>query len=278
MDLDLRIDTYIAKSTNYGGKRNLGNIKYIVIHYTANNGDTAIGNGKYFAGNNTGTSAHYFVDSNMVVNSVYDNYVAYHCGASKYYHPYCRNSNSIGVEMCSVKSGGVYYIKPQVVENTLKLVRWLMEKYNIGENNILRHYDITHKNCPAPFVLNESLWQNFKSKLKKEDDEVVETGYISINGKDIKIDKIEKDGTTFVQLRGLEPAGFEINYNADTKLLILNNLTKNINVSVNGNEKEVSSINIDGSNYIPLRSIPDLIDNVEIDYSDDKIKINVTNL
>ncbi|MGN1317612.1 MAG: N-acetylmuramoyl-L-alanine amidase family protein, partial [Lachnospirales bacterium] len=252
MELNLKFDTYIAKAANYGSKRNLGRIKYIVVHFTANNGDTAIGNGKYFARNVTGTSAHYFIDENMVLQSVYDNYVAYHCGGVKYYHPYCRNSNSIGVELCSVKKDGEYYFKKEVEENAISFIAYLMDKYNIEIENVLRHYDITHKNCPAPFIDNKK-WNNFKEKilykLSGEDDEMVETGNIKINGKDIKIDKIVKEGHTFINLRELENADFKVDYNPDTKLLILNNKLNNLPVSVNGNIKEVSAINVEGNNY-----------------------------
>ena len=34
-----------ASSTNYGSQRSTGDIKYIVIHYTGNDGDTAVNNG-----------------------------------------------------------------------------------------------------------------------------------------------------------------------------------------------------------------------------------------
>ena len=75
-------------------------IEYIVVHYTANSGDTAQNNLDYFAREVTGTSAHYFVDENEVCQSVLDTDTAWHCGSSSPKHPYCRNANSIGVEMC----------------------------------------------------------------------------------------------------------------------------------------------------------------------------------
>lgn len=40
-----------------------------------------------------------------------------------------------------------------------------MEKYNIPIENVLRHYDVTGKMCPKPFVVDESLWTNFKNDL-----------------------------------------------------------------------------------------------------------------
>ena len=73
-----------ASSTNYGSQRSTGDIKYIVIHYTGNDGDTAVNNGKYFQGANRKASAHYFVDNNTVVHSVPDNRIAWSVGGSKY--------------------------------------------------------------------------------------------------------------------------------------------------------------------------------------------------
>ena len=57
----IKISSYPASKENYGGTRSLSNIKYIVLHYTANDGDTAISNAKYFSSGSRGASAHYFV-------------------------------------------------------------------------------------------------------------------------------------------------------------------------------------------------------------------------
>ena len=46
----------LPNSSNYKtSNRTKNNIKYIVIHYTGNNGDTAIGNVNYFKNNVTKT-------------------------------------------------------------------------------------------------------------------------------------------------------------------------------------------------------------------------------
>jgi len=160
--------------SNYKAGRT-GSIKYIVIHYTANNGDTAKGNASYFANNDIGASAHYFVDEEEIWQSVKDSDTAWHCGAKTYKHSYCRNPNSLGVEMCSRKDGtGRYYFKAETVTNTVQLVKTLMAKYSIPNANVIRHYDVTGKNCPAPFVEDEAAWQVFKKKLTKEDAEMTE--------------------------------------------------------------------------------------------------------
>ena len=91
-------------------------IQFLVIHYTANNGDTVQNNLDYFAGNAVGASAHYFVDENGYGQSVKDQDTAWHCGASSYRHEACRNANSIGMELCSRKdSRGNYYFMDQTV-------------------------------------------------------------------------------------------------------------------------------------------------------------------
>ena len=73
-----------ANRNNYGLSRNVKNIKYIVIHYTANDGDSDESNGNYFATRIIKASAHYFVDDDSITQSVPDNYVAYSVGGSKY--------------------------------------------------------------------------------------------------------------------------------------------------------------------------------------------------
>lgn len=153
-----------AHESNYTKGRQRA-IRYIVIHYTGNINDTARANCKYFSGPGRNASAHYFVDSEGVIQSVSDLDVAWHCGASKYIHTICRNSNSIGIEMCTLWRDGKYDIDCKTVENTVKLVRELMEKYQIPEENILRHYDVTGKYCPEPWVREPGKWEQFKRRL-----------------------------------------------------------------------------------------------------------------
>ena len=141
-------------------------IEYIVVHYTANKGDTAQNNLDYFARTKTGTSAHYFVDENEVCQSVQDTDVAWHCGSKNPRHPYCRNANSIGIEMCN-SVGGV----PEAVRaRTADFVRQKMKEYGLDVNHVLRHYDATGKRCPAPWVDNPAEWMEFKKMLEGDDD------------------------------------------------------------------------------------------------------------
>lgn len=152
-----------ANSENYRTGRTAP-VRFIVIHYTANRGDTAKNNVDYFARAVTRSSAHYFVDEKEVWQSVREEDTAYHCGANTYKHPECRNHNSIGVEMCIWDKGGK--VRQGTVEKAAEVVRGLMAHYNVPLERVLRHYDVTGKNCPLPMVENPSLWEDFKAKLK----------------------------------------------------------------------------------------------------------------
>lgn len=142
-------------------------VRYIVLHYTANNGDTAKNNCDYY--HRVGglqASAHYFVDEHGAMQSVRECDTAWHCGARAYWHPECRNGNSIGIEMCSRKrADGSYYIKPETVANAAALAREIMQRYGIDTDHVLRHYDVTGKRCPMPWVDDPAQWTAFKDML-----------------------------------------------------------------------------------------------------------------
>lgn len=151
-------------------------IEYIVVHYTANSGDTAQNNLDYFARTKTGTSAHYFVDENEVCQSVQDTDVAWHCGSKNPRHPYCRNANSIGIEMCN----SVGSVPEAVRDRTAAFVRQKMKEYGLDVNRVLRHYDVTGKRCPAPWVDNPAEWMEFKKMLEGDDEEVTQDQFNSM--------------------------------------------------------------------------------------------------
>ena len=157
--------------SNYTAGRGGNRIRYIVIHFTANNGDTAQNNCMYFSSKDRGASAHYFVGDDGIYQSVQDGDRAWHCGGTmRYKHSYCRNMNSIGIEMCSRKDASEqFYIKDNVVADAVELTKYLMNKYNIPAENVIRHYDVWNKQCPEPFVRNEKLWTDFKNRLTEED-------------------------------------------------------------------------------------------------------------
>ena len=157
------------------GIRNNG-IDGIIMHYTANKGGTARNHKNYFnnlKGNYA--SAQLFVDDIEALCIIPLNEVAYHANEiSKYnvdgsrYRPlYSKignaNYSTIGVEMCLDKNGN---ITEKTFQNAVKAVKELIAKYpNVTRNKIWRHYDVTGKNCPAPWVAKPSELERFKDAV-----------------------------------------------------------------------------------------------------------------
>ncbi len=162
---------------NFTDKNSTSRIKYIVIHYFGSLG-TAFNVSEYFRKAYRGASAHYSLDDGEnIYQSVEDEDIAWHCGTSgKYYHPDCRNSNSLGIEVRPYKKSTTtmyatdtdWYFTPQTVDRLVEFTKYLMKKYNIPIERVIRHYDVTHKICPNPFVVNaaaQAQWDAFKKRL-----------------------------------------------------------------------------------------------------------------
>lgn len=169
------IKEQLANSGNYGGSRNASQIRYLVYHYTGNDGDRAANNAKYFQNNIVKASAHYFVDDTTVWRSVPDLKVAWSVGGSKYanadktgggtMYGVITNTNSLSIEMCDTIRNGVYQASEATLANAAALGRALMEKYGIPIENVYRHFDVTGKHCPS-YLVSAQKWAEFKKRLE----------------------------------------------------------------------------------------------------------------
>lgn len=165
---------YITK-INFTDKNNTGKNKYIVIHYFGGL-STAKNLAKYWATKYAGASAHYAVGhEGDIFQIVEDDDIAWHCGASSYKHAECRNSNSIGIEMAVRKKNTAtlsasdkdWYFEEATIDAAVELTRLLMQKYRITTDHVIRHYDVTGKICPNPYVYEctEDTWEDFKRRI-----------------------------------------------------------------------------------------------------------------
>lgn len=128
----------------------------IVVHFTATLA-SARNNATYFARNEgQGASAHYFVDdiTPEIYQSVAEGDTAWHAG------DWQMNCRAIGIE---VVSAGEDFSATEV-EKLGWLVRKLMARYGIGASGVIRHYDVTGKLCPAPYVA-ASKWAALKATI-----------------------------------------------------------------------------------------------------------------
>lgn len=149
------------ESGNYGRK-------YIVIHYTGNQTDTAAANANYFKNVNRDASAHYFVDKTEVVQVVQEADTAWAVGVDYggALFGQCTNYNSISIEMCSDNGA----IAQETYLNTIELTKSLMARYGIPASNVVRHWDVCGKQCPGwngwgTGGKDASIWNAFKAAL-----------------------------------------------------------------------------------------------------------------
>ena len=164
-----------SNRANYGSSRSLSTIKYIVIHYTANDGDHDTANANYFKNNVVKASAHYFVDDDSITMSVPDNYVAYAVGGSKWsdcsttgggkMYGKIFNTNSLSIEMCDTKRDGKIKATDKTIANTVDLVVAKLIKYNLKPSAVYRHFDVNGKHCPA-YMMDSKSWNSFMNKVK----------------------------------------------------------------------------------------------------------------
>lgn len=177
----MKINDYFTLVNFTDASRTKDDIEWLVIHYVGATG-SALQNANYFYDRFIGASAGYFVGfEGEKYRIVRDEDIAWHCGGglqSNKGHKFfgiCKNSNSIGIEMCvrndsndrSAESTG-WYFEPETIEGTIELVKYLMKLYDIDVDHVIRHFDVTGKYCPSPFVRDEKAWELFKERLKPE--------------------------------------------------------------------------------------------------------------
>jgi N-acetyl-anhydromuramyl-L-alanine amidase AmpD len=193
---------------NFSDYNDVSRIQYLVIHFFGDLG-TALSVAQYFAGSYVGASAHYAIDELPIVyQSVDDADIAWHCGLGAangpYFHPYCRNTNSIGIEVRPSKltpnrqdyaEDKDWYFNEQVWINLMTFVRGLITKYNIPIENVVRHYDVTHKYCPRPFmgddintcygITGNKMWARFKEELQNGREEIENMDFANLTDQEV---------------------------------------------------------------------------------------------
>ncbi len=160
---------------NRGGSRPASAIKYLVIHYTGNDGDKAANNAKYYQNSVVQASAHYFVDDAAVYQSVEDLGIAWAVGGKKWsdcprtgggsLYGVVTNANSLSIELCDTSRDGRLMATEATLDRAAELGRALMAKYNIPIERVVRHFDVTGKHCPAYFM-DKAAWAAFKKRLE----------------------------------------------------------------------------------------------------------------
>ena len=138
----------------------IGSVQYIAIHYTANPGATAIANRNYFENlattHDTKVSSHFVVGlDGEVVQCIPTSEMSYATNS--------RNVDTLSIECCHPDETGKF--NEATYDSAVKLSAWLCVRFGLTSENVIRHYDVTGKNCPKYYVENPDAWIQMKSDI-----------------------------------------------------------------------------------------------------------------
>ena len=138
----------------------ISRINGIVIHFIGNPNTTAIQNRNYFA--NLAITEELYASSNFIicldgeiVQCVPVDEIAY---ASNQ-----RNADTLSIELCHPDETGEF--NEETYASAVRLAAWLCNRYGLTKDDIIRHYDVSGKECPRYFVDDEDAWYEFKSDV-----------------------------------------------------------------------------------------------------------------
>ena len=137
-----------------------GKINGIVIHYTANPGASAKANRDYFENlkdtHTTKASSNFVIGlDGEIIQCVPTWEVAYASND--------RNRDTVSIECCHPDENGEF--TKNTYRSLVKLSTWLCLKFDLSEEDVIRHYDVTGKDCPKYYVENEKAWEGFREDV-----------------------------------------------------------------------------------------------------------------
>ena len=158
------------------------NIKYIVIHYTGTNADADDIVNSYNRGtSDREASADFFIGFDGKIyqyNVDIENRYSWAVGGLKKedseggtLHGVVTNNNSVSIELTTFNDGEKWNFEEKTIKSSKELVKYLMNKYDIAIDSVIRHYDVSGKLCPDVegwIGEDDELWEGFLLELKEE--------------------------------------------------------------------------------------------------------------
>lgn len=135
----------------------LEDINGIVIHYVGNPGTTAKQNRDYFANKGTEVNSHFLVGLDGEIIQCLP--LEEKSSASNE-----RNRDTISIEVCHRGEDGAF--TPESYDAVIRLTAWLCEVSSLDETAVIRHYDVTGKECPIFYVKHPDEWEQLKTDVK----------------------------------------------------------------------------------------------------------------
>lgn len=138
----------------------LEDVQDIVIHYVGNPGTTAEQNRCYYCNPDSTVSSHFLIGLDGEILQC----LPLHEKSSA---TNWRNADTISIEVCHPDDSGAF--NSATYTSLVRLTAWLLEVSGLEEDHIIRHYDVTGKECPKYFVVNEQAWERFKEDAAEAD-------------------------------------------------------------------------------------------------------------
>ena len=136
----------------------LEGVRNIVIHYVANPGTTAQQNRDYYASRSSDVSSHFVIGLKGEIIQC----IPLHEKSSASNH---RNKDTISIEVCHPDESGKF--TDAAYQSLVKLTAWLLDVCDLDSDDVIRHYDITGKQCPLYYVTHEDAWKVFLKEIKR---------------------------------------------------------------------------------------------------------------
>lgn len=146
----------------------LKEVKKIAVHYVGNPNTSALANRNYFENCKEGgryVSSHYIVGlKGEVIQCIPTDEWSYCTNQA--------NGYSISIECCHPKSDGIFNDSTYV--SLCELCAMLLKKFNLTTNDLIRHYQITGKQCPIHWcptkyqseAVATARWNRFKQDVQ----------------------------------------------------------------------------------------------------------------
>ncbi len=147
----------------------LKEVKGIVVHYTANPGSSAQANRNYFEGlkdsGDRKVSSHFVIGlDGEIIQCIPTKEIAYASND--------RNSDTLSIECCHKDDTGAF--TKATYDSLVQLTAWLCKRFSLDGTDVIRHYDVTGKDCPRYYVAHEDEWKQFQQDVETKKEELIQ--------------------------------------------------------------------------------------------------------
>ncbi len=146
---------YIDNENARHGVR-LSDFRGVVIHYVGNPATTAMANRNYFNQPTTEVVSHFVVGlEGEIVQCLplHERSVASNN----------RNRDTVSIEVCHPDESGKF--NDATYASLVRLTAWLCDLGGLKETDVIRHYDVTGKECPLYYVRHPEAWEQLRGDI-----------------------------------------------------------------------------------------------------------------